>query len=84
MTEYEHLENEWPAWINDILEFAPLAELEVEWRAAIGDAIVRVLEQRRALLNQSPCICTRCSNIVSKDAFSYPYCPLCWANPSCK
>ena len=38
---------EWPAWVDDVLRFGPIAELEVEWRAAIGDAITRVLDERR-------------------------------------
>jgi hypothetical protein len=37
---------EWPAWVDEVLEFGPIAELEVEWRAAIGDAITEVLDQR--------------------------------------
>ena len=84
MTEYGRSEREWPSWIDDILQFGPLAELEVEWRAAIGDAIVNILDQRLALRNQVKCICTKCTTGVSKDAFSYPYCVLCYANPSCQ
>ena len=41
---------EWPAWVDDVLLFGPIAELEVEWRAAIGDAITRVLDERLAAL----------------------------------
>ena len=45
---------QWPAWIDDVLAFGPVAELETEWRAAIGDAITKVLDNRRAFqLSQS-------------------------------
>jgi hypothetical protein len=37
---------EWPRWIDDVLAFGPIAELETQWKAAIGDAIVGVLDQR--------------------------------------
>ena len=37
---------QWPAWIDDVLAYGPIAELETEWRAAIGDAIVRTLDLR--------------------------------------
>lgn len=36
----------WPAWVDDILAYGPIAELEDEWRAEIGDAIARVLDLR--------------------------------------
>jgi hypothetical protein len=39
---------EWPAWMDDVLAFGPLAELEAEWRAAVGDAVAAVLDRRRA------------------------------------
>lgn len=37
----------WPAWVDDILAYGPVAELETEWQAAIGDAITRVLDLRQ-------------------------------------
>jgi hypothetical protein len=38
---------QWPAWMDDLLRFAPLAELEPEWRAEIGDAITKALDSRQ-------------------------------------
>ncbi len=37
---------QWPGWVDDVLAFGPISELEAEWRAAIGDAITRVLDRR--------------------------------------
>ena len=37
---------EWPAWVDTVLLYGPIAELEVEWRSAIGDAITAVLDRR--------------------------------------
>lgn len=37
----------WPSWIDDILAYGPIAELETEWKAAIGDAITEVLDLRQ-------------------------------------
>jgi len=37
---------QWPAWMDDLLAYGPLAELEPEWRAEIGDAITLVLDER--------------------------------------
>jgi hypothetical protein len=37
---------QWPAWIDDVLRYGPIAELEPEWRTAIADAIVDVLDLR--------------------------------------
>ena len=36
----------WPEWIDDLWRTGPLAELEDAWKAEIGDAITRVLDQR--------------------------------------
>lgn len=41
---------EWPAWVDDVLACGPIAEFEAEWRAAIGDAITRVLDERAEAL----------------------------------
>jgi hypothetical protein len=54
MPDAERNRLEWPAWIDDVLRFGPIAELEVEWRAAIGDAITRVLDDRRETLTGRP------------------------------
>lgn len=37
---------QWPAWIDDILAYGPIAELETEWKAAVADSIVRTLDLR--------------------------------------
>jgi hypothetical protein len=41
---------QWPAWMDDLLAYGPLAELEPEWRAEIGDAITLVLDERALAL----------------------------------
>jgi hypothetical protein len=46
-------EGEWPAWVDDVLRYGPIAELEVEWRAAIGDAITRVLDARKQAIESA-------------------------------
>ncbi len=46
MSEAVRPPKEWPGWMDDLLSFGPLAELEAEWQAAIGDAITRVLDLR--------------------------------------
>lgn len=43
---------EWPEWVFDVMRFGPLAELETEWRAEMGDAITRVLDERRECLER--------------------------------
>ena len=52
MDQYDRLPKEWPSWIDDILRFGPIAELEDEWRAEIGDASTSVLDKRTAILNE--------------------------------
>lgn len=42
----ERPKGQWPAWIDDLLHQGPLDELEVEWKAEMGDAITRVLDLR--------------------------------------
>lgn len=37
----------WPVWVDDILAYGPISELETEWQAAIGDAITRILDLRQ-------------------------------------
>lgn len=54
-------EQQWPAWIDDVLAFGPIAELEPGWQAAVGDAIVRVLDER-AGIRQLP-TCSRCGSL---------------------
>ena len=46
---------EWPAWISDILAYGPIAELEAEWRAGIGDAITRQLDLRAGTVEVYNC-----------------------------
>ena len=46
MTVADRPDRQWPAWIDEILADGPIDELETEWKAAIGDAIVRVLDLR--------------------------------------
>jgi FixJ family two-component response regulator len=41
---------EWPAWMDDVLSFGPIAELGAEWKAEIGDAITGILDRRMALI----------------------------------
>ncbi len=53
----------WPAWVDDVLAYGPIAELEVEWKAAIGDAIVRVLDLR-AGSHEITCACCGATKIV--------------------
>lgn len=45
-TELERPKGQWPSWIDDVLRFGPLAELETEWQAEIGDAITAALDAR--------------------------------------
>lgn len=54
---------EWPSWIDDVLAYAPIAELEDEWRAAIGHAITRMLDLR-AGSRQITCACCGASKTV--------------------
>lgn len=53
----------WPAWIDDVLLYGPIAELEDEWRAAIGDAIVRVLDLRQGS-TEITCACCGATKTV--------------------
>lgn len=46
---------EWPAWIDDVLHFAPIAELEAEWRSSVAQAIVRVLDIRAGTIEVYNC-----------------------------
>ena len=46
----ERPQGQWPAWMDDLLAYGPLAELEPEWRAEIGDAITLVLDERALAL----------------------------------
>ena len=46
---------QWPAWVDDVLHYGPIVELEVEWRAEIGDAITRVLDLRNGSLEVYNC-----------------------------
>ena len=50
MADFERPPLMWPAWIDDLLLWGPIDELETEWKAAIGDAITHVLDQRREAL----------------------------------
>ena len=62
----------WPAWIDDILAYAPIAELESEWQAAIGDAITHVLDLRQG----SKIITCACCGATKLAAASNPARPL--------
>jgi hypothetical protein len=54
---------QWPTWIDDILSYGPVAELEDEWRAAIGDAITHVLDMRQGT-RKVTCACCGATRIV--------------------
>lgn len=54
---------EWPRWIDDVLAYAPIAELGPEWQSAVGDAIVRVLDLRQGS-REVTCACCGATRIV--------------------
>lgn len=54
---------QWSAWVDDILAYEPLAELEPEWQAAIGDAITRCLDERAGLTELAKC--ERCGGLLT-------------------
>jgi LSD1 subclass zinc finger protein len=58
---------QWPAWIDDVLAYGPLAELEDEWRAAVGDAITRVLDLRQGS-REVTCACCGATRIVAASS----------------
>ena len=53
----------WPSWIDDILAYGPIAELETEWKAAIGDAITEVLDLRQGA-TAITCACCGATELV--------------------
>lgn len=54
---------QWPAWVDDVLAYGPIAELEDEWRAAIGDAVTRVLDLRNGS-REITCACCGTTKVV--------------------
>lgn len=54
---YTRRPGEWPAWIDDILRFGPIAELDAGDRSWIAAAIVEILDFRthRPLYAICPC-----------------------------
>lgn len=38
--------------MDDLLRFGPLAELEPEWKAEVGDAITKALDARQEAINR--------------------------------
>jgi hypothetical protein len=46
---------QWPAWVDDVLAYGPIAELEDQWRAEIGDAITRALDLRAGTVEVYNC-----------------------------
>jgi hypothetical protein len=46
---------EWPAWVSDVLAYGPIAELETDWRAEIGDAITKALDLRAGTVEVYNC-----------------------------
>lgn len=57
---------QWPAWVDDILAFGPIAELEDEWRARIGDAITNVLDLRNGS-REITCACCGATNLKPNE-----------------
>jgi LSD1 subclass zinc finger protein len=55
--------SQWPAWVSDVLAFAPIAELEAEWRAEIGDAITAALDLRNGS-RVIKCACCGATKVV--------------------
>lgn len=53
----------WPAWVDDVLAHGPIAELELEWQAAIADHITYVLDLRRGS-RETTCPCCGATRIV--------------------
>lgn len=63
MSLAERPPREWPAWLDDVLAFEPIAELGPEWQAGIGDAIVRVLDLRNGS-REITCVCCGATVLV--------------------
>lgn len=57
MSSAERKPGEWPAWVDELLQFGPIDELETEWRTMIGDAIVEVLDLRAGGARLTVCPC---------------------------
>lgn len=57
---------QWPAWVDDVLAYGPIAELELEWQAAIADHITYVLDLRRGS-REVTCPCCGVTRIVPAD-----------------
>jgi hypothetical protein len=59
---------QWPAWLDDVLDFEPIRELGPEWQAAIGDAVVEMLDLRARGAEVRVCPCCGVPKIRPEEA----------------